>query len=1636
MGGWGRDRISLEFLAIGRAYGLTVRQVEALWERLSDDPRFHLAPDPERWRRAQFAREAAALGAPRRASGARPPVPGRWSPEASEIGKRTLVDDLPQGGGAAPRPSELPFRGELEEMFGTSFADVRAFTNQDSLLAPHRARAAAFRGGVAFAGTPSKALVAHELVHVRQLQTSGVTGDASAAEQQADAVAHAVARGARRVAVSYVPTSRVSFSPDDGPGQGGAITLTNVVVSAIQAAQADGCPFDVAFEGQRGLDAAIKAAAPNANVSAVHDGLVAAAKKIGAIRVKVRVAGGQTADVTLDDLLNLFAKIFLGPGLEQVGLPASFGNDLAIQPLAEEVSGALEDALNGATGAADATQAAARRIAQRQQMLEAAIEQVATTYKDPGQLVELELQGAVDKLRALRGELGSSGDPELGGKIAHLARYILMLSQRLGPIEQRLAQARKRNVMDAAPLSQLEAAGGELQAARKPIGSESDTLQALGNKSSLINVQQVATVDDHASMRKESIAPEEAFAKHTDQTMANAQSEIVGKSANQERELAAMKKALVPERIASRGEFSAVYARWFGFFSKVARDDSPTGSFLAAMEQVLPVMPLAGANGMMTMYGTQRLMATGVMVPGAGQDGFKGEVGKVGVTRSTSVGERADRGGESGVDYGFDENAGGKSGGDIGSRSRALGEAMTKRKAGFDDVYAGADAQDRQARAAKEGLGPKNDESLRLYDASDYKKGRDGANSDWNYLLPVTVMNAAGHLETVYEHKVMREEVARYLIAVSQHLATVGRKHELRDPNAPSQRLGDQAGRGGDVMASKADASATYGDPKDGSAAQSASARAQFAAQAARAPTVGSAIQSLDADLEGAMDRFFAGANASDRLLAIILDICVTEYELREAIWQQFTAEALWEFAKQAMKIAALFWALKHLGPVGEIISTSLHAAFKAQNDAQMEGLAVQLGGWLEGATACRSFNEARGWAWAFRSIAGTVAQTIRDWAANHAGGELAKGLGKGFEKMRGEPRTVGAMREELASVDKATRREMVEQLKARLVGALESKKPLTPEQQSYWAMLNAVDEAAANALRAKHGELPELDASSSLGASPTVSTKTPMSLAAKASEVRTQIDKHLANAQTIQPYRVEVIPESEFTSKFKSEKGRSAVTVVEDGHAVVYARESAPPSAIADEAIHLIQLNDPKSPRIRESIHMLGEASLDQWGKYDVETRKNLFERKLEVEIDAKHRRLDDLAPGSAEHKAVVDQLKDLENFQKKVQGIKPEDLQAMKASGQEPDFLKDPAWLFEKKASTAGVDPRSPGVDMSKVARTPVTNSPAAKLKGVKRVEQVGQPWKETTTVYASNTGKVVYDPKKPGELTVGGRRYVFEDGAQVHVKNGATVSDGDLLVTEPAEEFRIVEVTDEAGQTKDRLEYNSKKRGGWVQAGEHSTKQGDRVERAGRAQISEELDKELAQAKTAKAGSDPNRLDSYVRVAHQNSRGQGFDDVIIEFRGDPPTAKIRIIEIKDYPRRYLQLSEMSAIRETLATNMEALRGRLTAAVTARTAAGRPQELQNLGKPEIAALNDALRRNAFEVEIHVGPDTLVGDEGRKNSMLSQLRTELQTSGQFGSKVGVKGKDVLASDTTQITQDSVNKAPETDPTKPTSATK
>jgi len=1402
------------------------------------------------------------------------------------------------------------------------------------------------------------------------------------------------------------------------------VTLVPVVYQAIERAQKSQRRFGDELGVVPSLAIALERNAQTINPTVMRDALIAGATMIGRFTGQIETKGQRDpASVTLDDLVKLLGDVFQSAELEAYGLPASFGNQPAIEPLVNEIGEAFDQVVRSAAmighDARAINAAVAMAIASYREKIEAAIEQVAGAWEDPMDLVDLELKGAITKLVALRGELANArpalAQATIGGKIAHLARYVLLLSDRLGDLKQRIQ--RKARPGPAASLDTMRGAAATIAGARAAISSEQQTLEELGNSSELLGEHRVTAVDPTTAISvSETVQPEEAFAHHTDQLMARSQQEIEWQSRRQERELAQRKAMLAPEKVTSYAQFVPVYERWFGFFSRAEREDQ-VGGFMALYTQATNLMPLAGWSGHMARFGTQRAVSTGLASSG-GSDDFVREPRAIPLTRTVDITGQATRDGNTDVTYRFREDAQGHDGGDeTSSRNGAVNERLRQRRAAMDKLYAAEPGTARDAAIVQGGLvpGPAPGDpqpQLSLYSDDDYTDGRDGAKVGWYYLLIANIGQATGHLEQVYEHKVMRDDVARYLVAMSQHLQTLTRNHELKDPkraNAP--RLGDAAGRAGDVMGSTANASAIYGDPPDRKASEdSRAARAAFASEKQRALEGGDrdramarATRDVRTSLEHSMDGFFSAAGGGEKLKAIILDIAVKEHRLDAAIWQHVEPEALWEFAKQAIEMAAIFWALERLGPIGQLASALFLKVMFSQDKQRFISAAMAFAAWLDGATNARSFREAQGWAFTFVPIADGFAQTLRDWVAQKLGHGIAKQIGNAYTAVRSEPRTVGEMRKQLAPIlaDAKVRHQVAQQMEAELSTRLKEGKAPTTEDQQLLAILYAVDLAAHGRVAGKFKGVPTLTEASLLSDEPTLSAHTPLHLVAAQVEVRRHIDEHLEHIQTIQPYRVEVLTPTEFAKRFQSQKGRSMVTAVEDGCAVVYARADARPRDFADEAIHLAQLNDPRNPRLAEHIRTLSEVTLRQWETFDVELRKQLFERKLAVEVDAKQRRLAELRPGDPDWKLIHDELTNLQALEAQAKAITDDQLLAMKAGGTRPAFLDDPAWLFAKETTTTvGANLSHAGADLSKLATRTVTDSPAT---GFGVVKQVGEPWTQVTVIFATNAGKVKIEGHA---ISVDGRRYTFEEGSELHVKNGAAVQSGQLLATEPGRRYRLVNVELPNGTVDQRLEIYSRRRGNrWVQAGEHSTRRGERVAQAARNQLHDELtaEKQAASDPRNPRSKDPNRLVEFVRVENQTTQGGGFDDVLIEFRGVPPTAMIRIIEVKDYPNRNVAMGEMTAIRENRHQNLHRLRAEIDKAVRARTPGERPARYRNLTTDQIDALELASNTNNFRVELRLGPSTGIGDENHSSTtILAKLRAELKASPDFG------GRDVL----------------------------
>ncbi len=104
-------------------------------------------------------------------------------------GKSTLSEKLPSDPGwlssRVETPAvELPFRSELERMFGQRLSGIRVHVDEARVVRLLGGLAAADGDTIAFAeATPTKATVAHEVTHVLQ-QRGGTSGTRGGAERR------------------------------------------------------------------------------------------------------------------------------------------------------------------------------------------------------------------------------------------------------------------------------------------------------------------------------------------------------------------------------------------------------------------------------------------------------------------------------------------------------------------------------------------------------------------------------------------------------------------------------------------------------------------------------------------------------------------------------------------------------------------------------------------------------------------------------------------------------------------------------------------------------------------------------------------------------------------------------------------------------------------------------------------------------------------------------------------------------------------------------------------------------------------------------------------------------------------------------------------------------------------------------------------------------------------------------------------------------------------------------------------------------------------------------------------------------------------------------------------------------------
>ena len=202
------------------------------------------------------------------------------------------------------------------------------------------------------------------------------------------------------------------------------------------------------------------------------------------------------------------------------------------------------------------------------------------------------------------------------------------------------------------------------------------------------------------------------------------------------------------------------------------------------------------------------------------------------------------------------------------------------------------------------------------------------------------------------------------------------------------------------------------------------------------------------------------------------------------------------------------------------------------------------------------------------------------------------------------------------------------------------------------------------------------------------------------------------------------------------------------------------------------------------------------------------------------------------------------------------------------------------------------------------------------------------------------------------------------------------------------------EEIRRLDDAKNVSDKDPGGWIQRGSDSTRAGRIMEDAAQRQVTAQL--------AAKKGRSKGTFD-FVHIDHSRGGG-GFDNVIVELttHGDKVTAKIRIREVKDHPDRYVSKSEFSAISgDGLKSNLGVLGNIIQ---EARAAKALDPEVVVFDKPDLTpehldAMYEAFTTNNIEVEVVLGPDTLLGSaNGTGKRVLKDLQNDVDGQLQKGA--------------------------------------
>jgi Annexin len=398
----------------------------------------------------------------------------------------------------------------------------------------------------------------------------------------------------------------------------------------------------------------------------------------------------------------------------------------------------------------------------------------------------------------------------------------------------------------------------------------------------------------------------------------------------------------------------------------------------------------------------------------------------------------------------------------------------------------------------------------------------------------------------------------------------------------------------------------------------------------------------------------------------------------------------------------------------------------------------------------------------------------------------------------------------------------------------------------------------------------------------------------------------------------IEVLSDSEFTARTGSQEKGVAAVLIRDGTPMIVVREGTPTIDVAHALREEgIHLRQIAEPANASRVARLDESRLARWPELPLEERMASWQAKLELEVDAQRRMMASLESELA-NTSDPEFRADLED---------------------RLDSVRESHAILESRLKEVeGFDPRMRQPGGEGIAPPKFTEEP----------------------------------PRLFHKKDVTNSPVLKEGYTAVELERTRVMKDGRLRT------YRKIEVTDTTTtphRTWIREEIFRQYDNKWVLRGSAAARAGERMEIASRG-VTEAF---ITRARIEEPGV------KYVAVDAQNASGQGFDEVILRVTRDPTSgefvAHIGLLEVKDYPNRYIPAADLTAIDDNMTQNLFALRQRLVALG--------PDGL-GMSVGEYLAVMRALDNRDLAVLIRLGPTTSIGF-GERASTLPDLQRRLR---------------------------------------------